>query len=538
MTSSPGALGRGVARFFNTAGPCDASRHYLLSPIDRLPGVRVPIERDQYFVLHAPRQSGKTTLVRGLARALGRTGDVAIWATLERARGISEREPAEMAVIESIAAGALVLPEGDQPPPSATMLPFAEGARLSRWLALWARALQPRRLILFLDEADGLRPEPLYSLLAQLRAGYPSRVDGLFPASIGLIGLRDLRDYLVAAKGVGGEATRASGPTSPFNIKVESFTLADFTPGEIAALYGEHTAETGQVFTEDALGRAWHWSRGQPWLVNALAGRCVDVTVPDRAVPVRGVDVDEAAGHLVRSRVTHLDNLAERLREPRVARIVQAVLLGDRAETLDRASDDFRYAMDLGLLAEGEDGLTAANPIYTEVLTRQLTVDVQSAITAPGGSWKRPDGTLDFPRLMGAWRAWWRQNADVLELGWAEGYPEAVPHLMLLAFFQRVVNGGGTVDREFAAGRGAIDLVVRFGGERHVVEVKRIPSDRVALESVVQAGTAQLARYLDRLGDAEGWLVVFDQRPGRTWEERTWTREVEVDGKRLHVVGG
>jgi hypothetical protein len=79
---------------------------------------------------------------------------------------------------------------------------------------------------------------------------------------------------------------------------------------------------------------------------------------------------------------------------------------------------------------------------------------------------------------------------------------------------------------------------VRFGGERHVVEVKRIPSDRVALESVVQAGTAQLARYLDRLGDAEGWLVVFDQRPGRTWEERTWTREVEVDGKRLHVVGG
>jgi len=272
--------------------------------------------------------------------------------------------------------------------------------------------------------------------------------------------------------------------------------------------------------------------------VNALARRCVDDTVPDRAVPVQGADMDEAADHLVRKRVTHLDNLGERLREPRVARIVQAVLLGDRGETLDRGSDDFRYVQDLGLLSEGPDGLTASNPMYADVLTRELTVDVQSVVPRPAWPWKRADGTLDFPALIEAWRRWWRENADVLERGWAEGYPEAVPHLMLLAFLQRVVNGGGTVDREFAVGRGAIDLVVHFGGRRHVVEVKRVPNAKVSLESVVDAGIAQLKRYLDGLGEDEGWLVVFDQRPDRPWEERRWTREAEVGGKRLHLVGG
>jgi len=240
----------------------------------------------------------------------------------------------------------------------------------------------------------------------------------------------------------------------------------------------------------------------------------------------------------VRARVTHLDNLAERLREGRVARIVQAVLLGDGAETVHRGSDDLRYVIDLGLLAEGPDGLAASNPLYAEVLTRELTVDVQAAVPAPTWPWKHADGTLDFPALLHAWRAWWRQNADLLDLGWAAGYPEAVPHLVLLAFLQRVGNGGGKGHREFALGRGAIDVLVEYGGQGFPIEVKRVAKEKVALESVIAAGTDQLARYLDTLGQTEGWLIVFDQRPGRSWEERLWAREVERDGKHMHLLGG
>jgi len=522
-----------MARFFNTAGPCDPRRHHMLPAEARLPAVTRPIERDQYFVLHAPRQTGKTTLLLALVERLRAQGDLALYVSLDPARVPRDVEAAERIVIERIAVAARTLPADARPRPGDVVSPWAIGARLGTWLSDWCEAVAPRRVILLLDEADGLHPEPTLSLLSQLRAGYPDRLRGLFPASIGLVGLRDLRDYVVATKG-----GAAPGPTSPFNIKVESFTLANFTADEIGTLYAQHTADTGQPFTPAGVARAWHWTRGQPLLVNALAARCVDVTVTDPAVPIDAAAIDEAAEHLVRTRVTHLDNLGERLREPRVARIMQAVLLGDESEAMSRTSDDFLYVRDLGLLAEGPSGLGAANPMYAEILTRQLTVDVQSSIARPEWPWKRTDGTLDFPALMEAWRAWWRLHADSIRRDWADGYPEAVPHLMLLAFLQRVVNGGGTVDREFASGRGRIDLVVRYAGRTHVVEVKRVPPDRVTPERVIEEGVVQLAGYLDTLGEAEGWLVVFDQRSGRTWDERMWTLEREVRGKRLHLVGG
>lgn len=375
-----------------------------------------------------------------LARELTAEGVLALWTGLDAARIFPDVERAEAAVLRSIHTEGQRLPEPARPPHPATVDDALPGTRLQTWLAQWSRAIQPRQLVLFLDEADGLRPEPLLSVLAQLRGGYPSRVDGQFPSSIGLVGLRDLRDYVVAAKGGG-----APGPTSPFNIQVESFTLADFTRDEMAALYAQHTADTGQPFAPEAADRAAWWSRGQPYLVNALAARCVDVTVTDQHEPVRAHHIDEAAEHLIRARVTHLDNLAERLREPRVARVLQAVLLGEGAETVDRRQDDFRYVLDLGLLTDTPSGLAPANPMYGEVLTRELTVNVQAAVALPTRRWRRDDGSLDVPEVLAAWRAWWRQNADVLDLAWAEGYPEAVPHLVLLASWS--TPGSGTSSR-------------------------------------------------------------------------------------------
>lgn len=521
-----------MQRYFNTTGPCDARYHYMIPAVERVVGVQVPVARMQYFVIHAPRQSGKTTAMLALAEELRAQGHVALLAALDGARVFAEVEDAEVAVIDAIYTASLRLEPSLRAPPSAEVRSMGVGHRLKAALGTWCRSVAPRRVILFLDEADCLQPDPLYSFLSQLRGGFNDRLDGGFPASIGLIGLRDLRDYLLSVKG-----GVAPGPTSPFNIKLESFTVANFTEGQVRSLVAQHTADTGQAFTDAAVDRMMYWCRGQPYLVNALAGHCVDKAVTNRAVSVDGPHIDAAAEFLIRQRATHLDNLGERLREPRVARVIQRVLLGDRMETVGQTSDDFQYVRDLGLIAVEATGIAAANPMYAEVLTRQLTIDPQSAIPAAWWRWARPDGTLDFSELIVAFRAWWRQNADVLETSWAEGYPEAVPHLVFLAFLQRVVNGDGTVDREFAAGRGRIDLVVTYGGRRTVIELKRVPTEKVSLERVVDEGTAQLAGYLETLDEPEGWMIVFDQRPGRTWDERMWTREVTVRGRTLHLVG-
>jgi hypothetical protein len=115
-------------------------------------------------------------------------------------------------------------------------------------------------------------------------------------------------------------------------------------------------------------------------------------------------------------------------------------------------------------------------------------------------------------------------------------YPEAVPHIAFMAWLQRVINGGGTVQREYAAGRGALDLLVEFAGERFVVELKRVrPKD--GMNTIRQDAIVQLVDYLDPLGEQQGWLILFDQRPGKSWQERLWKDTVEVQGRTLYIRG-
>lgn len=520
-----------VSRFFNTTGPCDPARHYMLPAERRVPELDRLVEREQYFVLHAARQTGKTTAMLSAAARLRARGLVAVWATLEATQGIEDLGRAEPLWIDALARGAAQqLPPAQQPPPADPAWP--EGARLGAWLGAWAARLGPVPLVLLLDEADVLSGPALVSLLRQLRAGFTTRRPGVFPVSVGLIGMRDLRDYLTQAKG-----GASANPGSPFNVKAASLTLRNFTQAEVAELYAQHSADTGQIFTPEALRSAWWWTQGQPYLVNALAQGVVDELLPDRAVPVQAEHIDAARERLILARTTHLDSLAVRLREPRVAYIVQAVLLGDDPQRVDYTHDDFRYAEDLGLIRQGPDGAEVANPLYREVLGRELSTNLQRSLPSPRFRWQDASGGLNMGALVDEFLRWWRANAAVVEEHADRNYLEAVPHLAFMAFLQKVVNGGGRVHREFAAGRGAVDLVVEVGGVRHVVELKRVPPRHRTREAVVEVGVRQLVAYLDSLGEREGWLVVFDQRPGLSWEQRLWREERGSDGRVLHLRG-
>src|SRR5215510_12099807 len=222
-----------MPRWFNPAGPCTPEDHYMIPPGRRLPLVRRVIDQKHYFVLHAPRQSGKTTILRGLAAELTAEGRyAAAWVSAEQGQPFDDIGEAESAILGSWARAAQLLPTELRPPawPAA-----APGDRVQAALEVWAKRC-PRPLVVFIDEIDALRDEALISVLRQLRAGYPLRPE-LFPWSVALVGLRDVRDYEVTGREEG-----RLGTASPFNIKVESLTLSDFTLEEIAELYGQHTA--------------------------------------------------------------------------------------------------------------------------------------------------------------------------------------------------------------------------------------------------------------------------------------------------------
>jgi type II secretory pathway predicted ATPase ExeA len=520
-------IARHVPLSFNTAGPCIRGRHYMLPPERRLHDVLRLIEDHRFFSLNAGRQTGKTTSARWMVEHYN-AGErfAAVWVDVQDARELSDPSQAFALVLDDLdRAVRRDLPELPLPSGPARALEPARSS-IRRYLHdVAARSTRP--LVLLIDEADGLVGEAMVSLLTQLRQGYIEREELPFAASVVLIGQRQVRDYVLRE-----EDRRAAawlGTTSPFNITAEATTLGAFTEAEVGELLGQHTAATGQRFSPAAAARIHDLGQGHPWLTNALADQIVRRDVPDPTVEVTGAHVDAAKETIILERRSHIDSLAARLREPRVQRIIEPMLMGGRTPD-DVLDDDFAYVLGLGLIRQRAGRYEIANPIYREVVPRVLSHTQQLQIANEPAWYVRPDGSLDLPRLMADWQLFWREDGHLAAAGFA--YREAGPHLMLMAFLQRIVNGGGKILREYGLGRGALDLLVEWRGERHAIEVK------LRRDTTTEArALEQVAGYLDGLGLSEGWLVLFDLREGQSWDERIQTREVEHAGKRVWIVG-
>jgi hypothetical protein len=233
-----------MQKWFNTAGPCKPDIHYMLSATERLPEIKQLIAQENYFVIHAPRQVGKTTAMLKLAQELTASGKyTSVMVSLEVGAVFShDPELAERAILDEWQdAIRFYLPPELQP--SHGIL-GESGRQIGAFLAAWSQE-SPRPLAVFLDEIDALSDETLVSVLRQIRSGFPRRPQG-FPQSVALVGMRDVRDYKYAS----GGSDRLNS-SSPFNIKVRSFTLSNFTLEDVRKLYQQHTDATGQIFTPE-----------------------------------------------------------------------------------------------------------------------------------------------------------------------------------------------------------------------------------------------------------------------------------------------
>lgn len=525
-----------MKKFFNTAGICRPEWHYMVPPLPRLQEAVGLIDQRAYFVVHAPRQTGKTTTLYALAKHLVEQGRyAAVYFSCEAAKIAGD----DVAMAEKIILSVIYdqahahLPVELRPPPWPES---PDGQRINTGLAAWARAC-PKPIVLFFDEIDALRGDSLISVLGQLRAGSTNRPTE-FPASVVLCGLRDVRDYKAAS---GGDGTRL-GTSSPFNIKVESLRMTDFDPAQVEALYAQHTAETGQAFTKEAVTRAIELTSGQPWLVNAMAREVVEKMKIPATEAIILDHIEEAKERLILARATHLDSLVARLMESRVKRVVEPIVAGTHETSLDDTyNDDVAYCRDLGLIAL-KSPLRIANPIYKEVIVRVLSTSTEDIVFIEPHTFILPDGRLDMKKLLDEFVAFWLENGDVLTN--RISYNEAATQVAFMAFLQRVVNGGGFIDREYGIARGRIDLLVRFPYKD--AEGKRI-FQREAIELKVwrdkqpdplAKGLVQIDQYLTKLQLDTGILVIFDRRSNApNIEERTRFEEaVTSSGKRLTLL--
>ena len=524
-----------MVRHFNIAGPVVPSDHYCIPPLKRLDldYVLSLIRGREYFTLHAPRQTGKTSALLALQDLLnsGAEGHYrCVYMNVEPGQALREDVSAAMeAILDQLSMAAeSALGDASAETICNDVLALSHrGNALQRALFLWAQA-DPRPVVLLIDEIDALVGDTLISVLRQLRAGYHLR-PASFPQSIVLCGVRDLRDCRIHSKSqepvTGGSA---------FNISADSLRLGDFSRAEVEILLAQHTEETGQAFLPEAVERMWTQTQGQPWLVNALCHRaCFRSTRGrNRARPITDSDLLEAQEQLIVERVVHLDQLADKLREERVRRVMEPLLSGgDRREF---AARDLEYVRDLGLVASGTP-IRIANPIYAEVVPRELTWIVQEGLEQDAAWYVDSEGGLDMENLMRAFETFFRQNSEF----WIQRfeYKEAGPQLLLQAFLQRIVNGGGRIEREYGLGRGRTDLLVvwpRDGKEqRFVIECKIL---RDGLEGTIRAGLAQIAGYMDKCGTKAGHLVIFDRNEGR-WEDKIFRRSEKANGASVEVWG-
>jgi hypothetical protein len=525
-------------KFFNTAGPVNMAMHYKIAPLTRwdIDEILFLIEQRKYFILHAPRQTGKTSCLLALRDYLNNEGKYhCVYTNFEAGQSARNDVDSGMGIILSELHNAVKISL------NIAELPFSHndilsssqsGNALNSYLKTLSQYLD-KPLLLLIDEIDALIGDTLISVLRQLRSSYPNRPEN-FPQSVILCGVRDIKDYRIHRSD--GEIITGG---SCFNIKAKSLTLGNFSKAEVHELYHQHTTETGQQFSDEIFPLVMRYTNGQPWLVNALGYEVTHEMKENRdpAVLITTEIMEEAKERLVLSRATHLDQLADKLKEPRVRRVVEPLLTGDNPDSND---DDVEYCIDLGLIIKEQNRLVVANDIYKEVMPRELTNSVQRRFAVEfTPEWLNNDGSLNAEKLLTMFAEFWRENGEIWGANIA-GYTEAAPHLVFQGFLQRVANGNGRIYREYALGMKRCDLMLKWhssqGEQRIVIELK-IFKERDSYQKLKNDALRQSAEYAEKCNATETHIVIFDRMGKTDWHKQSFRETANYQGREIFIWG-
>ncbi len=200
-----------------------------------------------------------------------------------------------------------------------------------------------------------------------------------------------------------------------------------------------------------------------------MAKEIVEEIVPDEQTTITPDHIYQVKEILIQRRDTHLDSLADRLEESRIRAVIEPLMAGQELDPIPL--DDRDYLVDLGLLRRSSaGGVVIANRIHQEILPRMLASGPQDSLPQINPTWLQPDGQLDVDKLLEAFLSFWRQHGQPLLK--SAPYHEIAPHLVMMAFLHRVVNGGGTLEREYAIGTDRIELCLRYGAVTLGIELK------------------------------------------------------------------
>ena len=496
---------RKPVRFFEDSGTVnpEAAYYVLLDNVTntKKQDIKTMVDLGRYFSMFAPRQSGKTTFLKETCRLLhGDPTYVVILLSFLDYKNLNK--DSFYSLIEKNLYGQLLDRLREVRCEKAEAVNhFIENHHLTDHISLRMlfnelnRILQFKKIVIFIDEFDGIPLHELENFLNALRTLYHDYKELKQKAlySVGLIGIRNITKLVV-------------GGVSPFNI-ADHVELPPFSLKNVRDLYTQYTAETDQPFTEEAVKKVHEETQGQTWLVNRL-GTILTVNVKPGAIePIDEKDVEKALQLLLREKNDHFDNLYEKAK---LYKETFVEIVFDNVQYL-AYDEEQSWLEQYGLLKDENGHAVVANNIYKSIFVKTFFEEVNAYEDIPPQRYELPGNRLDMENILLDFEEYTAQIGVQAFYKEKKPYEKTGQFLLTAWLYQFVKGGGGELGYEVKSGLGVMDIMLTYKGKKYIIETKVNRQSNIT--RTLKQGIAQIAgKYLASEFFHEGYLVIFDTK--------------------------
>ncbi|MCP4691247.1 MAG: hypothetical protein GY859_24590 [Desulfobacterales bacterium] len=488
-------------RVFEKSGVVDPARAFYV-PLENVTNldnqdIQTMVDLGRYFSIFAPRQSGKTTFFEGVCEQLETDPEyIPIILSFQDYKDLDKSRFYQL-VQKYLYRGLITRLEAIKCPVKDTRTfldshPLTDHISIRELFEELNQRIQSKKIVIFIDEFDGIPEGELENFLTALRQLYQQYKKKTEKAlySVGLIGIRNITKLTV-------------GGVSPFNI-ADQVKLPSFSLENIRDLYGQYTAETNQPFEEGAIREVHEATAGQPWLVNRIGTSLTMVVKPGTTAPITAEDARKAIDMLLYEENDHFENItrkAEKYKEAFVDVVFNGVELipGNKVQSL---------LLTHGLVkARGKD-LYVGNPIYKKRFTKTFFTEISDNVDVSASRYYSPNGGLNMKRILADFEKY------IAQIGAAAFYStknpmEVTGKFQLTAWLYQFVGGeNDSLHHESRAGLGIMDIMLIHGRSKYIIETK-INRYSGTIEDALEQLTE---KYLLPERVDHGYIVLFDPK--------------------------
>jgi len=510
------------SKIFETRGPVDPTRHYVVSRQSEIVQLSERIKQGRYIVIFAPRQTGKTTFFRWALEKLDVEDrayfpiqlDFQIYKSLNTTDFYRYFYQDICQAIENyFQKHQTVIPK--------TWSAFLQSVAMTDHVSMvaffeqFSGYLNNQKLVIIIDEFDGIPTAAVSDFLYSLRRIYLSQTPQRCPYSVGIIGVKNITQL------------NYDRSISPFNIQ-DDFALSNFTVTQIQELFAQYTKATGQVVTPPVIEMLFQQTAGQPFLVNRLGQILTEEMAIELKSPITLAHFEIAHRQILQESNVNVAHLTTNIRkQPRFESALMRIALKEQPVPFNLDNEIISELFTYGVITPDSLGnCQIMNPIYQyrimrtfqplfngledEYFSSESDTDFVDYLT--------PTHQIDMRQLLANFDDFiMRAGYRILQV--PDTPQEFIGQYLLFGYLDTFVRQvQGFMYLEVRSGRGRMDLIILHQQTKYIVETKIWEGNKR-----YQAGKRQLAKYLKLEGMLEGYYVVFDHR-----REPETRREVEM----------